>query len=125
MTFREQVTIKMNMRAKCASLGRVTPLLLLLCLPTAHAQETMPGDPTTMALSRKLSVGIAAGPMRFDTNFKFTNRDTGRSVFLDSEGSMDLPEVKAIPLIRFESGSRPSRGGGAPRSGQQRPPGGR
>jgi hypothetical protein len=77
----------------------ILALVALLCLPTAHAQETMPGDPTTMALSRKLSVGIAAGPMRFDTNFKFTNRDTGRSVFLDSEGSMDLPEVKAIPLI--------------------------
>lgn len=77
----------------------ILALVALLCLPTAHAQETMPGDPTTMALSRKLSVGIAAGPMRFDTNFKFTNRDTGRSVFLDSEGSMDLPEVKTIPLI--------------------------
>jgi hypothetical protein len=37
--------------------------------------------------------------MRFDTNFKFTNRETGRSVFLDSEGSMDLPEVKTIPLM--------------------------
>jgi hypothetical protein len=87
------------MKTKCASLGRVGPLLLLLCLPTANAQETLPGDPTTMMLSRKLSVGIAGGLMRFDTNFKFTDRETGLSAFLDSEGSMDLPEVKTIPLI--------------------------
>jgi hypothetical protein len=52
-----------------------------------------------MTLSRKLSVGIAGGLMRFDTNFKFTDRETGLSAFLDSEGSMDLPEVKTIPLV--------------------------
>ena len=74
-------------------------MLLLLCLPTASAQQALLEDPTTMALTRKLSVGIAAGLMRFDTNFKFTDRETGLSVFLDSEGSMDLPEVKTIPLI--------------------------
>ncbi|NCF25451.1 MAG: hypothetical protein GWP60_13030 [Gammaproteobacteria bacterium] len=74
-------------------------LAILLGLPTAYADEDMLEDPTTMALGRKLSVGIAAGLMRFDTNFKFTRRDTGRSVFLDSEGSMDLPEVKSIPLM--------------------------
>jgi hypothetical protein len=71
----------------------------LLWLPPAYADDDLFEDPTTMALSRKLSIGIAAGLMRFDTNFKFTNRETGRSVFLDSEGSMDLPEVKTIPLI--------------------------
>jgi hypothetical protein len=77
----------------------IAVLAILLGLPTAYADEDMLEDPTTMALGRKLSVGIAAGLMRFDTNFKFTRRDTGRSVFLDSEGSMDLPEVKSIPLM--------------------------
>jgi hypothetical protein len=74
-------------------------LATLLWLPIASAQEVSLEGPTTMTLSRKLSVGIAGGLMRFDTNFKFTNRETGRSVFLDSEGSMDLPEVKTIPLM--------------------------
>jgi hypothetical protein len=77
----------------------IAVLAILLGLRTAYADEDMLEDPTTMALGRKLSVGIAAGLMRFDTNFKFTRRDTGRSVFLDSEGSMDLPEVKSIPLM--------------------------
>ena len=69
----------------------------LLCMRVAVAQE--PDDANSLMLGRALSVGIAAGLMRFDTNFKFTDRQTGRSAFLDSEGSMDLPEVKTIPLI--------------------------
>ena len=73
----------------------------LISLPPAYADEDegyFEGE-TTEALSRRLSIGIAGGLMRFDTNFKFTDRETGRSVFLDSEGSMGLPEVKTIPLI--------------------------
>jgi len=90
----------MNMTAKCIRLALLAAALTgLTAVPVAHADDDLFEDPTTMALGRKLSVGIAAGLMRFDTNFKFTNRDTGRSVFLDSEGSMDLPEVKTIPLM--------------------------
>jgi hypothetical protein len=74
-------------------------LIALLWLPVASAQEATFADQGSLMLSRTLSVGIAAGLMRFDTNFKFTDRDTGLSVFLDSEGSMDLPEVKTIPLV--------------------------
>lgn len=77
----------------------VAALGTLTWLPPAYADEDLFEKPTTMALSRKLSIGIAGGLMRFDTNFKFTNRETGRSVFLDSEGSMGLPEVKTIPVI--------------------------
>jgi len=72
------------------------PLAVLLCMPAA---AQLPDDPDSLALSRTLSVGIAAGIMRFDTNFKFTDRDSGRSVFLDAEGTMELPEVKTMPLI--------------------------
>ncbi len=90
------------MRAKHTCLALLAAALgLLISLPPAHAEEDegyFEGE-TTEALSRKLSIGIAGGLMRFDTNFKFTDRDTGRSVFLDSEGSMGLPEVKTIPLI--------------------------
>ena len=76
-----------------ASLGTLT------WLSPAYADDDLFEEPITEALGRKLSVGIAGGLMRFDTNFKFTDRETGRSAFLDSEGSMDLPEVKTIPLI--------------------------
>ena len=92
----------MRMKATCTRLALLAAALgTLLWLPPAHAEEDegyFEGE-TTEALSRKLSIGIAGGVMRFDTNFKFTDRSTGRSVFLDSEGSMDLPEVKSIPLM--------------------------
>ncbi len=87
------------MTAKYGKLAQLAALSALFWLPAVSAQQASLGDPTTMALTRKLSVGIAAGLMRFDTNFKFTDRATGLSVFLDSEGSMGLPEVKTIPLI--------------------------
>ena len=86
----------MSMKAKFTG---ILALATVLWLPMASAQDSLLEDSTTLALGRTLSVGIAGGLMRFDTNFKFTNRETGRSVFLDSEGSMDLPEVKTIPLI--------------------------
>lgn len=78
---------------------RLAALSALLWLPAASAQQASLEDPDSVALSRTLSVGIAAGLMRFDTNFKFTDRDSGRSVFLDAEGTMELPEVRTIPLI--------------------------
>lgn len=71
-------------------------LAALLCMPAA-AQLT--DDPESLAPARTLSVGIAAGLMRFDTNFKITDRDSGRSVFLDAEGTLQLPETKVIPLV--------------------------
>lgn len=71
-------------------------LAALLCMPAA-AQH--PDDPDSLALARTLSVGIAAGLMRFDTNFKITDRDSGASVFLDAEGTLQLPETKVIPLV--------------------------
>ena len=56
-------------------------------------------DPELSPLTRTLSVGVAAGIMRFDSNFKFTDTGTGRSVFIDSEGTFGLPEQKTIPVI--------------------------
>ena len=77
----------------------VASLGTLIWLSPAYADDDLFEEPITEALGRKLSIGIAGGLMRFDTNFKFTDRETGRSAFLDSEGSMDLPEVKTIPII--------------------------
>jgi hypothetical protein len=99
LTRRAQRAIKMCMAARYGRIAQLAVLSAVLSAPMAYAHDDLFEDPTTKSLGRKLSVGMAAGLMRFDTNFKFTNRDTGRSVFLDSEGSMDLPEVKTIPLM--------------------------
>ena len=78
---------------------------ILLCsilanAPGASAQTTDTGGEQYMSpLSRTLSIGVAAGYMRFDSNFKFTDVDSGRSVFVDSEGTLGLPEVKTVPIL--------------------------
>jgi len=83
----------MDMNAKSTAL---ILLAALLCMPAA-AQDF--DDPNSLMLGRTLSVGIAAGLMRFDTNLKITDRETGRSVFLDAEGTLQLPETKVMPIV--------------------------
>jgi hypothetical protein len=76
-----------------------TGFLLLAGLLSMPASAQLPDDPDSLAPARTLSIGIAAGLMRFDTNFKITDRDSGRSVFLDAEGTLQLPETRVIPLV--------------------------
>jgi hypothetical protein len=45
----------------------------------------------------RFAIGVAGGAMRFDTNFKFTNKDSGFSVFVDGEGNIGLPESNYVP----------------------------
>jgi hypothetical protein len=44
-------------------------------------------------------LGIAAGLERFDTRIKITDRESGRSIFIDGEGSFNLPETQTIPIL--------------------------
>ena len=41
-------------------------------------------------------IGAGVGIVRFDTNFKFTDKTTGNSVFVDAEGTLDLPEISNV-----------------------------
>lgn len=50
-------------------------------------------------VSRKLTIGLGVGLERFDTNFKFTDKATGDSVFVDLEGTLGLPETDTVPII--------------------------
>ena len=72
---------------------------LLFAGPASSQESTSGPDIAENPITRKLSIGLAGGLMRFDTNFKFTSRDTGRSVFIDSESSLGLPENKTIPAV--------------------------
>lgn len=94
-----QAALKAFTAATRGRLARWAALGVLLWMPVASAQQVSPEDTDSLSLSRTLSVGIAPGLMRFDTNFKFTDRESGRSLFLDAEGSMQLPDVRTIPLI--------------------------
>jgi hypothetical protein len=50
-------------------------------------------------VSRKLSIGLAVGYERFDTSFKFTEKSSGISAFIDGEGTLGLPEIQTVPII--------------------------
>jgi hypothetical protein len=64
----------------------------------AH-DEVATDDVYARNMRNKFSLGVAAGFQRFDTNFTFTDKSTGRDVFVDAEGTLGLPETQTIPII--------------------------
>ncbi len=50
-------------------------------------------------ISRTLSIGVGVGFENFDTNFKFTEKSTGRTVFVDMEGTLGMPETDTVPIL--------------------------
>ncbi|MCZ6853979.1 MAG: hypothetical protein O7G86_08670 [Gammaproteobacteria bacterium] len=64
----------------------------------AHPSD-MSDKPFASSLTRKLSIGVAVGYERFDTNFKFVDRSSGLSAFIDAEGTLGLPENQSIPIL--------------------------
>ena len=48
---------------------------------------------------QRFSMGVGFAHVRFDTNFKFTEKDTGRDLFVDAEGTLGLPERENVPLV--------------------------
>lgn len=41
-------------------------------------------------------IGGGVGLVKFDTKFKFTNKESGHSIFIDPEGTLDLPEFSNV-----------------------------
>jgi hypothetical protein len=68
---------------------------LFLCQGAAWAEQDQT-DPTENFL---FGLGLGYGLVRFDTNFKFTDKDTGDSVYVDAEGNLDLPETGGVPIV--------------------------
>ena len=49
--------------------------------------------------TRDTGLGFGYALVRFDTNVKFTDKATDSSVFIDTEGTLGLPEVDAVPVL--------------------------
>ena len=45
---------------------------------------------------KKGAIGVGMAAVRFDTKIKFTNKQTGNSIFIDPEGQLDLPEIARV-----------------------------
>jgi hypothetical protein len=76
------------------ALGLLAAGLLLQQGPAWAKQDR--ADPTEDFV---FGLGLGYGLVRFDTNFKFTDKDTGDSVYVDAEGDLDLPETAGVPII--------------------------
>jgi len=86
-------------------------LISLQCLYHANgwASENKQQD---QYKKKPFSLGIGAGYVRFDTNFRFTDKDSGLSVFVDGEGTLGLPEKQGVPLFygHYRFGKRQRHG---------------
>jgi len=69
----------------------ITVILLFSGASMARAEE--PSKP------RKFGFGVGYALAKFDTNVKFTNKESDRSVFVDAEGTLGLPETDGVPII--------------------------
>ena len=47
----------------------------------------------------KFALGVGYAIARFDTNFKFKDKQSGISVFVDGEGTLGLPETDLLPVL--------------------------
>jgi len=70
-------------------------LLLFLLLPgmALQAAEQFPEH------IRKSGLGFGYAVVRFDTNVKFTDKTSGSSIFVDTEGTLGLPKVDTVPVL--------------------------
>jgi carbon monoxide dehydrogenase subunit G len=72
---------------------RLITVLLLLSPVLLQAQEY----PLVEIKETGLGVGFAL--VRFDTSVKFQDKQSDRSIFVDAEGTLDLPDWDAIPVL--------------------------
>ena len=47
----------------------------------------------------KFTLGVGAAIVKFDAKIKITNKQNGRSIFLDPEGNLSLPETSSVTTI--------------------------
>jgi len=71
----------------------VITLVLWFCLskPAAAVEEEF--------TSNRLFLGLGATLVRLDSNFKFTDKEDGSSVFIDAEGTLNLPDSETVPTF--------------------------
>jgi len=49
--------------------------------------------------SSDTGLGVGFALVRFDTSFKFTDKETGRVVFVDADGNLGLPDTESLPVV--------------------------
>jgi len=79
------------------SIIKVFTIFLLVLPSLSFAEDNVTGfDTKRLYKSRDFALGVGVSLVKFDTNLKTTSKTGGRSVFLDIEGNLNLPEVATV-----------------------------
>lgn len=77
-----------------------TTILLLCTTPsTTLANEAFHNDDVNLYNEKNFALGVGFGIVRFNTNAKVTDKATGRTIFIDLEGSLNLPEISQVNTL--------------------------
>ncbi|NOQ70291.1 MAG: hypothetical protein GQ573_09300 [Gammaproteobacteria bacterium] len=71
---------------------------LLIALATVNTAYAESGN-LELYKGNDFSLGAGAAIVKFDTKMKFTDKQSGDSVFLDPEGNLDLPERSHVTMF--------------------------
>lgn len=74
----------------------VSALILILVIVAGPAMAAQSFDEVK---EPKFALGLGYAGVNFTTNYKFTNKETGNSVFIDAEGSLGMPKRDAVGTI--------------------------
>jgi hypothetical protein len=72
-------------------------MLLLAVITASPAYAEV--DKLELYEGYRFSLGVGAAIVKFDTKMKFTDKQSGNSVFLDPEGNLDLPETPSVTTL--------------------------
>ncbi len=79
----------MNIKTFCSYI-----LLIIAVASTSNVNAEQ--DQIELYKNSKFALGVGAAIVKFDTNWKATDKQAGRSLYLDLEGNLDLPEVSTV-----------------------------
>lgn len=82
--------------------GLILALLFFIYATIGSASEDIKQDEENKQserLKNRFGLGVGVVRVRFDTNFKFTDKASGFSVFVDGEGTLGLPENETLPFL--------------------------
>ena len=84
------------------------PFIILIAAILSLSSSPSLAKSEVMEDKHRLAIGVGAAFVNFDTNAKYTNKDSGRSIFVDLEGTLGLQQYQTEPLIfgRYRFGKR-------------------
>jgi hypothetical protein len=72
----------------------IAVMLLTTSVTDSYAESD--SDQIELYKDNRFALGIGAAIVKFDTKMKFTDKESDRSIFLDPEGNLDLPETSSV-----------------------------